>query len=458
MSPRARPRPTWAVQNPPLTADLNSVSYPLTGTNAFVAGPSFSFPAGARGLRIFIRYTTTGGGFMKVFEQSATRQYNFTSTAGEEVADVFEYNLNADATNITIQFYSGGSQTLTIHELHVWQVPAVDRYIKGNLDATFAGNGKLYLEIPCGAGRRVQQTFQRDGSLDGAFQSAGTFLETQYVNFFQMGGPGGVSGSQANVHVNNNDLIIRAYRADNVTTDFIGNTHGGETSLTSSDTDITIEYDTLGDGTWRTWGQACRTYRQAKRFRLTHVTKLLDGLGVERFRTTKIYTVFADGIIRQDRTVTVMTDTRIHTFYFWMASFNLDAAILKAGVWNRVLGVADGTGGANVDFGSSQAEWGIRYAPAISPVVYGLAINRKQVLALLQASDVSVSVAKRNDLGIQKIYNFLTVSPDVLPAGWEAETTQWAFMYVPADTTKPEAEMKQLGAIPDRLEVAYPAA
>jgi len=145
------------------------------------------------------------------------------------------------------------------------------------------------------------------------------------------------------LRINNNDQILEVLKKDGATWELRGNTHGGETLITSSAPNLVYETDD-GSGTWTAWNGLGKTLKTARRFRFTFNTNLARSApDSDTFATVNhVATFFPDGVMRMDRTTTFSETVRLRNLFEWMSSHDTSTPqIGRIGAGLDVIGDVD---------------------------------------------------------------------------------------------------------------------
>lgn len=275
-----------------------------------------------------------------------SRQYTFSAAVQAPSGNPLRLSLDFDygQQSITMPYYfdvalgaDGGSSTvgstIQITDVSVHYVDGATPRLRASWDAANGGTNSaanLNLDTVMGrdaAGRliRARQLWGLDGVTPIAYRNAGLYYDESLPYYHRdIGYVGGRNYPTAVFNVNNNDITMSVYKADGVTTEWRGNTHGGETGATgtySSDVQVFLDYGD-GNGWTRYLAQtATEYYRQCVRAKIVVNTKMTRTDQGSPFLTlTKTYYVYADGTIRYDRTVTWNQDQKVEKLLWWMVS------------------------------------------------------------------------------------------------------------------------------------------
>lgn len=140
------------------------------------------------------------------------------------------------------------------------------------------------------------------------------------------------------LHIGNNDLVLSVKKTDG-SYELRCNTHGGEVGRTGqASQDYILEVD-RGYGTWdRLHGdsQGLRCYRT--RFTSKTAVTRSDQAGTPFANIDRIYTFFADGTVRCDRTITWLTTQTVNRAFILMNSLDPNTPLLgRIGRGQKVL-------------------------------------------------------------------------------------------------------------------------
>lgn len=218
--------------------------------------------------------------------------------------------------------------TLTLNAVDVRQIEAITPMLWAGWDSTPAVGAHFYVNQPIGTKAdgivmRAKRDFGGD-TVDFTYRELNVYPENSY-QFVQKATTSnfGSFGPQSQIHVGNDNQVLVVYKADNVTTEFRGNTHGGETGASGTyGTDYTVFAD-YGDGSgWTaitdsTWNHSC--YRVKV---VTHTKMTRSDQGSPFVLVDTTYILYPDGTMRVDRTNTFQQAQKMSQWFYHMTSIN----------------------------------------------------------------------------------------------------------------------------------------
>lgn len=245
---------------------------------------------------------------------------------------------------VTLRMVSNATTgVMTLSNVSLRQIPAA----RPGLNVSWQGGtgpqggtgGSLYCDIPVtdpdtGVTAWLRNQFSQDGAL--AISPTGLTSGEAYASNYATS-PGSItsmaasnfmSGTARYLHVGNCGQVLGVVKTDG-STELRCNTHGGEAGRSGTwTTDFVFEMD-YGDGQWHQFNDVGHTH-QCRRLRITCSLAITRSDQGSPFADSDlVFTLFDDGTMRFDRTLTFLADQQMFQWFYFMHSF--DPSVLEPG-------------------------------------------------------------------------------------------------------------------------------
>lgn len=254
-----------------------------------------------------------------------------TVTSHKTVREVDYATFSSPTTHLDISIFGPNTATagtVTLNSVRVEQIEDTIPLMWAGWNQTIAAGAHFYVAQPIGyrADGQVMRATRDFGADNVDFTYTGmtvypesayqtpTSAATSYNGYF---------GPQNQIHIGNDNQVITVYKADNVTTELRGNTHGGETGQSGTYTTDYQAFADYGDGTgWeqitdQPWFHHCYRVKVVTNTKMTRSDQ-----GSPFVLVTTTYILYPDGTMRVDRTNTFQQSQKLSHWYYHMTSIN----------------------------------------------------------------------------------------------------------------------------------------